>query len=185
MIPTHIIVLVRNRLDMTVSVMNQLWAQPGWDSLTFFDSGSAEPARRYLDSIAAADERVTVHRTLNKSDYETWNDGFQLARKEFPGALNVAILSNAIVMAPHAIERLAAGLRQRFELVIVYPDATGSDPVGQLTITPDKDERCFMVAAERVTWDPFVGVADDITERAIDVGAQQARVGGAVVTHLG
>lgn len=202
MIPTHIVVPVLDRLDLTTSLIHQLWNQTGWDRLTVYDNGSAEPTRRYLASVAEADDRITIRRTPKMGIYDMWRDGFDQARKEHPGAVNVAILNNDITMAKGTIDHLSAALRSRFEMVLTYPDYDlpyTAAPEGPLHIRNTQGTYknggmsgwCFMLAADRVTWEPLVNPSfewwcgdDDIAAQIDAAGGQQGRVEGLGLDHV-
>lgn len=201
MIPTHIVIPVRDRIDLTTSIVHQLWGQPGWDRLTIYDNGSSEPTRRYLEMVSDNDDRIVIRRTSQMGIYDMWRDGFEQAQHEHPGSVNVAILNNDISMAPHTIEHLATALRSRFELVLTYPDydlpATATpDGAPHLRITKGtyKDGGmagfCFMLAADRVTWSPLVDMEwewwygdDSIAWHIEEAGGLQARVEGLGLHH--
>lgn len=198
-IPTVLVIPVKDRLDMTVSIVHQLQAQPGWDACYVYDNGSAGPTRRFLETTAENDDRFTIVSTPDLNVNEMWTDGFERARREYPGTLNVGVLNNDVRLAPNALEQLAVALRSRVELVLTYPDYRAKPGhLGHLTVTQGTYRHggmvgwCFMLAADRVTWTPLVDPQfkfwcgdDDIAFEAEAAGGQQARVDGVVVEHLG
>ena len=200
MIPTVVVVPVKDQLDYTQSIITQLRYQPGWDELLAFDNGSATPTRRVLDQAAEEDERIHVVPAKFDGIYAMWSRGVAIAKRNHPGAVNVLLLNNDVILANRTVEVLASALRGN-DYGITYPDYQWDAQHAPASINVMETHGtyrhggmsgyCFMLAAELVVWEPLVDPQfrwwcgdDDIAFQMEAYGHKQGRVLGLGIDHV-
>lgn len=209
MIPTYVVVPVKNEWDLTRRMLRSLEGQAVNDVL-IIDNGSADGtpcAIRSLRDWSRAWEGV-LHLTIrpSMSIYEMWNHGFarakqRSARLEF----NVLMLNNDVELPPSAVEDMAYWLRApgRSDAFAVYPDYAETNWNADRTDQATRETRgvlgddglfgpCFMLAGDRIPWSPLVTdlayqwwYGDNHLAECIELaGGKQVRVVGLPVKHV-
>lgn len=197
---THIVIPVRNQLEFTKSVTQQLKSMPGWEKCFIFDNGSVDDTPSFLEQLSSDFPRFIPINAEGKTIYEMWDWGFNLAE----GADHVLFLNNDLEMHPQTIVHLNKALASNDNVWISYPDysikVTYPGFAGDLTnykITRGTFRHggmsgfCFMLKKSKINWSPLVdpqfiwwGGDDDIAFEVEKRGGQQVRVLSLPLTHL-
>lgn len=103
-----VVIPVKDRFDLTRSLVSQLLEQGGWNDLLIFDNGSSDPEMvAWLQSQQVA----TVFDASGKSIHEMWNAGIDEALRLHGGLADVVILNNDLDLGPRFCQRLIGGMR--------------------------------------------------------------------------
>jgi tetratricopeptide (TPR) repeat protein len=177
--PTYVVIPVRDRHEMTRTLLDQLDAPP--ESIVILDNNSQIPAREALAGRA----RIVEHELRNLS--KIWNIGIDLVSADQTGPFNVAVLNNDLEVPPGFLQGLATGLRIRDDHLIAYPDEHSSLAPGICSATGRMAGFAFMLRGEaqlradtQFVW--WYG-DDDLAQQARSRG-KVVRVGGVGVRHL-
>lgn len=194
---THIVVPVRDRVDLTQNLAEQLESQDGWEKCWIFDNGSKDDTWNYLISLNKKDARFFPVNADNIGIYDMWSEGYKRAREE--QANFVAILNNDLLLAPNTISILRTGLIVNKKAWISYPDYNNLTFMNPISYKITKGTYrhggmsgfCFMLKTESIDWEPLVdsqfkwwGGDDDIAFEVEKREGQQIRILGLPVTHL-
>lgn len=107
-INTYVIIPVKNRRDLTKSILTQLKKQGGYTEILVYDNGSTDGTVTYL-------ERQDVASSFDAKGagiYNIWNEGVKQAQRLAEGyPCNIAILNNDLMLGNSFLERMAHALR--------------------------------------------------------------------------
>src|SRR5262245_7895371 len=120
---------VRNRLDLTQQLVEQLRAQDGYLTVFVVDNGSTDGTAEWLTGEERCGDLVRLDgagRTL----HQMWNDGIRAARAQHP-VCNIALLNNDLRLGPSFCSQLAAVLRSDASLYAVSP-SYDERPIGRV-----------------------------------------------------
>lgn len=190
----HVVIPVRDVVDVTKSICEQIQQQAGWDHCWIYDNGSTDSTPEYL---ATLDSRFTTIIAPELKIYEMWDAGFQ--RAAGAGAEAVAFLNNDIDLGPFTFYSLANALYDDRN-AISYPDYdlstkerhhfTGFRQTYGTYRHGGMSGFCFMLKVSKVDWFPLVdpqfiwwGGDDDIAFNVEMRGWKQIRVLGLPVDH--
>lgn len=195
-VSTHIVIPVRDQVDITQSIVEQLQQQIGWEKLWIFDNGSVDNTWDYLMKVSSEDSRICPINALGAGIYDMWDEGFRVSLHE--GADFVAILNNDLILSFNTIQIMKNALSYNKDAWIAYPDYNAQFP-GTINYRETKGTYrhggmsgfCFMLKAKKIDWSPLVdprfiwwGGDDDIAFEVEKRGGQQIRVMGLPVEHL-
>lgn len=126
-VPTYVVVPLKNRADLTGSLLDQLKAQGGYDKVFLFDNGSNRKTKNWLATLDR--DNVEVFDADGMNIHQMWNAGIAEAlRRSWP--CNVAILNNDIDIGPRFLSGLAGPLRSDPLLAAVCPNYDGREGSG-------------------------------------------------------
>lgn len=126
-IPTFVVVPMKNRMDLTRRLLDDLEAQGGYERIFVFDNGSNQKTRNELDTMRR--DRVTVVDADGWNIHQMWNRGLDMAcAASWP--CNVAVLNNDLHIGPDFLDGLAGPLRADPRLAVVSPNYDGRDGGG-------------------------------------------------------
>lgn len=194
---THIVIPVRDQVQITMQMVHQLKTQPGWDKCWIFDNGSVDNTWEYLKGIHSEDERFFPVLASGLGIYDMWDQGFRVAKNE--GADYVAILNNDLTLFPGTFTLLNYFLTLNHGAWISYPDynATKAHDSPYTRVTSGTYRLggmsgfCFMLKADKIDWEPLIdpifkwwGGDDDIAFEIERRGGTQIRVLGLPVGHM-
>ena len=193
---THLVIPVRDQMNITIGMLNQLHEQPGWDKCWIFDNGSVDGTWDFLIEAQKHDPRFHPVAAAGAGIYDMWDGGFTLAKRV--GAEFVGIFNNDLTLSPDTIQILKTALQHNVSAWIAYPDynATYPGPVHyQRTQGTYRHGGmsgfCFMLRAGAIDWEPLVdpqfkwwGGDDDIAFEVQARGGEQIRVLGLPVHHM-
>lgn len=191
--PIHVVIPVRDRLDLTASLVGQVLDQGEHEAIWVADNGSGPRTRRWLEG---ADRRGEL-RMIDAPGWglhRMWNEGVRLARCDEPRA-DIAVLNNDLEIGPSFLSRLQRGLRADDRVWAVSANYDGRDVEGiELVTSTFKNGGlagfAFMGSAqafdtvsfdERLRW--WYG-DDDFVWQIERCGRRVAIVGDATVTHV-
>lgn len=198
----HIVVPVRDQLDLTAALLKQL-VDESFERCWVFDNGSTDGTAVAVQRLSLRDGRFEYVQADGLGIYEMWGQGFRWAKRE--GASAVAFLNNDIRFGPDSIESLRRVITQNADVAIAYPDYDLSGPDGQYWPSERPAFRltsgtyrhggmsgfCFMLRTDVVDWDPLVDPQfqwwcgdDDLAFNIEERGYTQARVLGLWCEHL-
>ncbi len=182
-VPTFVVVPVRDRLDLTRQLVDQLAAQGGHDGLFVFDNGSTDGTAGWLAAEAARGTLVGVD-AAGCTLHQMWNAGIVAARRRAP-VCNIAILNNDLWLGPDFCRRLAGALRSDPDLVAVSPNYDGRPLDGVTYVTSTYKNGGMAGFAFMVRGEAFDEIAIDESLRwwygdddlVAQIGARGKRVG--------
>lgn len=119
--PTVAVIPVKDRLELTRNLLEQLLAEDAGTQVVVVDNGSTDGTRAYLDGLG---DKVTVLDMPDVGIHDMWNAGAEHALALSPKA-NIAFLNNDITLSPGALSALAGVLRTHPQLVAVSPNYDG------------------------------------------------------------
>jgi GT2 family glycosyltransferase len=190
MIPTYVVIPVKDNLPLTSALVAQLRDQGGYEAIFVFDNGSSDDTRAWLAAQAARGDLVAIDAS-GMTLHQMWNDGIALSRALHP-ACNIAILNNNLRIGPGFLARLASALRTDPQLWAVSPnyDARPVDGVQYVTSTfkhAGLAGFAFMVRGEAFDDEHFSWwYGDDDLVAQIHAQGHRAGVAGKVtVDHIG
>jgi GT2 family glycosyltransferase len=106
--PTYVVIPVKDRLDLTRPLVEELRAQHQFDGLLVFDNGSGAETKQWLaeqpDMLAFDAKGAGIH--------DMWNAGIEYALRTSGGLCNVVFLNNDLKIGPDFIEGLVKALRE-------------------------------------------------------------------------
>lgn len=205
------VIPVKDKLELTTHVVEQLWADPSVSHIIIVDNGSADGGRGSR-SLAVGDEDhpwadddhcMTWVNGEGMNIHEMWNRGIAEALEYDAGITAVAVLNNDLDLGPEAITTCARALVMHPEYAAVCPNYDGRPMyVGQ--IHPTGMEICagrydgtgglagfaMVIAAdfltgyrfpEDMTW--WYG-DNDLVLSVAKAGRKCGIVGGADIVHL-
>jgi hypothetical protein len=194
---TDIVIPVRDQLEYTKSIVNQLKTMPGWNHCWIFDNGSVDDTWDWLKSWSLENPRFSVLPAKGVSIYEMWDWGFHCARFSD----HVLFLNNDVKLHPQTIVALNNALESDDSNWIAYPDYNANEAYGQFCNyrTTKGTYRhggmsgyCFMLKTKKITWSPLVDLAyhlwygdDDLAFHIEQEGGKQVRVIGLPIQHIG
>lgn len=125
---TTVIIPVKDKLDLTRSLVAQLREQGGWDRLVVIDNGSQFATKNWL----RRQDDITVIDGAGLGIHEMWNRGAELAIAAWPKT-NLVFCNNDLRLGDEFLSRLVAGLRAPDAPGAVCPNYDGRDiPDGKL-----------------------------------------------------
>jgi GT2 family glycosyltransferase len=193
-VPTYVVIPVRDQLDLTRRLVEDLDAQGGHEAIFVFDNGSTDGTGAWLADqagrgvVEAFDaEGLTLH--------QMWSAGIREARAR-SRACDIAVLNNDLVIGPDFCRRLAAALRSDPDLVAVSPNYDGRPLEGVAYVTSTFKNGglagfAFMVRGEafdhlaideRLRW--WYG-DDDLVAQIVAAGKRAGITGATTVCHVG
>lgn len=193
-VPTYVVIPVKNRLDLTTAILDQLKEQGGYDEILVFDNGSTDGTDAYLDTQDIA----SVYDAAGAGIYNLWNQGLKEAQNLAGGGpCNVAILNNDLILGDHWLETMAREMRGSNALAVCGNYDGRNGPAVQQTTSTFKDGGfagfAFMVRGECMgsvvpyfdeayTW--YFG-DDDFINEIHKAGCWAGLVTTAAVEHIG
>jgi GT2 family glycosyltransferase len=192
-VPTFVVVPVKDRLDLTRAMVEQLVRDGGYDTLFVLDNGSRDGSSDWLSRQPSA-ARLEVVEAPGLRIYELWNLGARLARAREPRG-NIVFLNNDLRIGPQFLRRLSAGLDSAPDLWAVSPNYDGRQLQGvQYVSSTFKGGGlagfAFMVRGEvfdRLTFDEgftwWYG-EDDFVAGITAAGGRVGVIGEARVEHI-
>lgn len=191
--PIHVVVPVKDRLDLTASLVGQLLDQREHTTIWIADNGSEEQTRRWLRGAEARGD-LRVIDAAGWGLHRMWNEGVRRALRADPDA-DVAILNNDLELGPSFLSRLQRGLHADDGVWAVSAnyDERQIDGIELVTSTFKNGGLAgfaFMASAaafaevsfdEQLRW--WYG-DDDFVWQIEVLGGRVAVVGDALVTHL-
>lgn len=195
-----IVIPVRNNLELTQSICQQVAEQQGWRHCLIFDNGSTDKTGKYLSDLAYVESDFRPFNAPGLTIYEMWNKGFEYSKMN--GSDAVLFLNNDIQMAEDTIWYMTQVLKTRPQTSLVYPDYTKSlsEEIQTFGIKATRGTYrhggmsgfCFMLRTAAVTWSPLVDERfktwygdDDIAFNVQKHGGEQIRITGLPVDHIG
>ena len=121
--PTYVVVPVKDHLELTQSLVEQLVDQGGHRAILVFDNGSTDGTAAWLDEQAALGTLEAID-AAGLSLHKMWNAGVDLARGR-DRSPHVAILNNDLVLGPDFCRRLGESLDADPTLWAVSPNYDG------------------------------------------------------------
>ena len=126
-VPTFVVVPMKNRMDLTRRLLQQLHEQGEYDRVFLFDNGSNRATRNALETLDIPG--VEVFDADGWNIHQMWNAGLQEAvRRAWP--CNVAILNNDLELGPEFLSGLGQALRSDPLLAAVSPNYDGRSGSG-------------------------------------------------------
>lgn len=126
--PRFVVVPMKDRRDLTESLLRQLAEQGECDRVFLYDNGSNRQTKNWLSTLP--DEwRTTVVDADGWGIHRMWNDGIRRALVESP-ACDIAILNNDLELGPAFLSGLAAALASDGRLLAVCPNYDGRKGTG-------------------------------------------------------
>lgn len=104
---TFVVIPVKDRLDLTESVVGQLRDQGGYDGLFIYDNGSGAATKQWLK----AQHDLLVWDAKGAGIHEMWNAGIAEALRQSAGLCDVVFLNNDLKLGDGFVTRLVDGLR--------------------------------------------------------------------------
>lgn len=125
-IPNFVVIPMKDRMDLTRSLLEQLAEQDEYAEIFVLDNGSSEETKAQLADAADLPPRVRVFDATGLNIHQMWNAGLNEAqRRAWP--CNVAILNNDLKVGPRFLSGLAHALRHDELLAAVSPNYDGRD----------------------------------------------------------
>ena len=194
---TNIVIPVRDQLQYTKAITEQLKYMDGWDHCWILDNGSTFETVDYLTNLCFNFPRFTQLPARDKTIYEMWDWGFTCSRFSD----HVLFLNNDVVLHENTITDLNQALESNDDFWLAYPDYTW---VGEAMrhrcnykVTSGTFRHggmsgfCFMLKTKKVGWKPLVdprfvwwGGDDDIAFEVEARGGKQIRVVGLPIEHV-
>lgn len=106
-VPTFVIVPVKDRLDLTQELVEQLRDQGGWDGLFVFDNGSTDGTTEWL----LDQHDLMVFPAVDVGIHHMWNAGVEEALHRSGGRCNILFLNNDLKLGHEMVRELADALR--------------------------------------------------------------------------
>lgn len=132
-IPTFVVIPMKDRLDLTRALVEQLVEQGEATGIFVLDNGSSEETKIGLKDLAEL-PGVDVGDAAGLNLHQMWNAGLNEAqRRAWP--CNVAILNNDLKIGPRFLSGLAGALRADPLLAVVSPNYDGRAGVGVQQVT--------------------------------------------------
>ena len=126
---TYVVVPVRDRVDLTKQLLEQLRAQGGYTAIFVYDNGSGPETRKYLESQRIAE----VFEAKDLNIHQMWNAGIRESLSRTPKS-NIAILNNDLKLGDEFCLGLAKALRAApSQVVAVAPNYDGRELTDDLT----------------------------------------------------
>jgi GT2 family glycosyltransferase len=120
--PTFVVIPMKDRLDLTLPLLDQLREQGGYDKVLLFDNGSSPETKAALAELDRPD--VVVFDADGLNIHQMWNRGMDEAKRR-AWQSNVAILNNDLEIGPNFLAGLAGPLRSDPLLAAVCPNYDG------------------------------------------------------------
>ena len=115
-----VVVPMKDRRDLTESLLRQLAEQGECDRVFLFDNGSNRTTKNWLSTLP--DEwRTTVVDADGWGIHAMWNEGIRMAMAE-TSACDIAILNNDLNLGPGFLSGLSVGLASDDRLLAVCPN---------------------------------------------------------------
>ena len=123
-LPTFVVIPMKNRMDLTRNLINQLGEQGQHERIFIFDNGSNRKTKNELATLGRRDVEVFDAEGMNI--HQMWNRGLEEASKR-AWQSNVAILNNDLNIGPDFLDGLSKALRSDPLLAAVCPNYDGRD----------------------------------------------------------
>lgn len=128
-IPNFVVIPMKDRMDLTRSLLEQLAAQDEYAAIFVLDNGSSEQTKAELYDAGALPPRVHVADAAGFNIHQMWNAGIgEAVRRAWP--CNIAILNNDLKIGPDFLSGLAAALRSDPLMAAVSPNYDGREIAG-------------------------------------------------------
>lgn len=129
-IPNVVVIPMKDRLDLTLQLVEQLAEQGEADAVFIYDNGSSAETREQLRTMTwPAGLKLMVFDATDANIHEMWNRGLALALANAQPC-NVAILNNDLKIGPEFLSGLARALRHDPLAAVVSPNYDGRDAQG-------------------------------------------------------
>jgi hypothetical protein len=131
-IPTFVVIPMKDRMDLTGPLLEQLAEQDEYQRILLYDNGSMEETKSELAELDVP--RLTVTDAAGWNIHQMWNAGLAEA-KRLAWPCNIAILNNDLKIGPAFLSGLARELRRDPLLAAVSPnyDSRAGDGVQYVT----------------------------------------------------
>lgn len=130
-IPNIVVIPMKDRLDLTMALVDQLAEQGETTAVLIYDNGSSEETRDQLKGWRCPPGigQLAVFDATGQGIHDMWNRGLGMAAA---GAqqVNVALLNNDIKIGPNFLSGLARALRSDPLAAVASPNYDGRDPQG-------------------------------------------------------
>lgn len=130
-IPNIVVIPMKDRLDLTMALVDQLAEQGEATAVLIYDNGSSEETRDQLKGWRCPPGlgQLAVFDATGLNIHQMWNRGLEMA---VAGGqpVNVAILNNDIKIGPNFLSGLARALRSDPLAAVASPNYDGRDPGG-------------------------------------------------------
>lgn len=125
-VPTYVVIPMKNRMDLTRTLLKQIRDQGGYEKVLLFDNGSNKATKNELSCLP---DDVEVFDADGWNIHQMWNAGIEWAlSRSWP--VNVAVLNNDIEIGPGFLEGLGSALRSDPLLAAVSPNYDGRQGEG-------------------------------------------------------
>lgn len=122
-----VVIPVKDNLELTRSLVSQLYSQGGYSDILIFDNGSETPEMRaWLEGQQVA----SVFDASGRSIHEMWNAGIAEAHTRHRGRADVVFLNNDLNIAPRFLRHLITGLHADPALMAVSGNYDGRPGTG-------------------------------------------------------
>lgn len=128
-IPTYVVIPMKDRMDLTRSVLEQLAGQDEYAGVFVFDNGSSPETKAQLAVTGDLPPRVEVFDAEGWNIHRMWNAGLAEALGRSTPC-NVAILNNDLKIGPAFLSGLAQELRHDPLVAAVCPNYDGREGEG-------------------------------------------------------
>ena len=131
--PVHVVIPMKDHLELTRSILDQLRQQGGYAGVFVYDNGSGPEAAAWLASVAGRDG-IELVEAGGWGIYDMWQDGVDRARRRMPDT-DIAILNNDLVIGPDFLGSLSRALHSDSKLWAVSPRYDGRAITGVEYVT--------------------------------------------------
>jgi hypothetical protein len=114
---TFVAIPVKDKLDLTSALVDQLRAQGGWDGLFIIDNGSGKQTKQWLSQ----QRDMLVFDGKGKGIHEMWNLAANECLRRSAGQFNLILLNNDLILGDRFCEGLVTALRSN-NMVAVGPN---------------------------------------------------------------
>lgn len=127
--PVFVVVPVKDKLELTKSLVADLRAVGGWDGLLIYDNGSGAATKQWLaeqpDLLAFDAKGAGIH--------EMWNAGVEECLRRSGDRCDILFLNNDLRLGPSFVNRMVDGLRSgQWAAVSANYDKRDGDGVEQV-----------------------------------------------------
>ena len=111
-----VVIPVKDQLELTRTLVGQLYAQGGYSDLLIFDNGSTDPDMvAWLEGQSVAD---VFDASAAAGIHEMWNAGIDEAVRRHHGLADVVLLNNDLHLGARFLQRLVGGMRDSTAQVV-------------------------------------------------------------------
>lgn len=121
-IPTYVVIPMKDRMDLTRPLLEQLAEQGEYERILLYDNGSSEETKAELAELDIP--HLTVTDAAGWNIHQMWNAGIDEAVR-LSRPCNIAILNNDLKIGSRFLSGLASALRKDPLLAAVCPNYDG------------------------------------------------------------